>query len=87
MLDVLGFVCDTSSEVLLERESNVVTDRQLQNFSSSSYETAMEKISSLITRQRRGEKPPIANKLEVMSLYLKVFSENFEVIVMTDGAM
>ncbi|RDX61198.1 Folylpolyglutamate synthase, partial [Mucuna pruriens] len=66
------FVYKTMSEVLFERESNVVTNGQLQDFPSSSYETAMEKISSLITRQRRGEKPPIANKLEMMSLYLKI---------------
>lgn len=64
-------------------ENNVVTDGQKQNFPSSSFEAAMEKISSLITRQRRGEKPPIANKLEIMSLYLKViyaelFSKNFD---------
>lgn len=60
------------SEVLIERGSNVVTNGQVQNFTSSSYEAAMEKLSSLITRQRRGEKPPIANKLEKMSMYLKV---------------
>ncbi|XP_020202057.1 folylpolyglutamate synthase isoform X3 [Cajanus cajan] len=64
------FMYKASSDVLFERESN--TDGQLQNFPLSSYETAMEKISSLITRQRRGEKPPIANKLEMMSLYLKI---------------
>lgn len=63
-------------------ENNVVTNGQKPNFPSSSFEAAMEKISSLITRQRRGEKPPIANKLEMMSLYLKViyaeiFSKNF----------
>ncbi|KAL2326071.1 hypothetical protein Fmac_025129 [Flemingia macrophylla] len=66
------FMYKASSDVLFERESNAVTDGQLQNFPSSSYETAMEKMSSLITRQRRGEKPPLANKLEMMSLYLKI---------------
>ncbi|KAG5063733.1 hypothetical protein JHK85_004916 [Glycine max] len=66
------FIYKTSSEVLFERESNAVTDGRLQNFPVSSYETAMEKISSLINRQRRGEKPPISNKLEIMSLYLKI---------------
>lgn len=61
------------SEVLFERgSSNVVDNGRLQNFPSSSYEAAMEKLSSLITRQRRGEKPPIANKLEKMSMYLKI---------------
>lgn len=70
--DVLGFV----SEVLFERgSSNVVDNGRLQNFPSSSYEAAMEKLSSLITRQRRGEKPPIANKLEKMSMYLKVICQ------------
>jgi hypothetical protein len=85
--DVLGFVYKASSEVLFERGKNVVTDGQLQNIPSSSYEAAMEKLSSLITRQRRGEKPPVANKLEKMSMYLKViselFSHNFEVVVVT----
>ncbi|XP_045807871.1 folylpolyglutamate synthase [Trifolium pratense] len=66
------FVYKASSEVLSERGKNVVTNGQLQNFSSSSYEAAMEKLSSLITRQRRGEKPPVANKLEKMSMYLKI---------------
>ncbi|KAK7392963.1 hypothetical protein VNO78_21413 [Psophocarpus tetragonolobus] len=66
------FITKMSSEVLLERDSDIVTDGHMQNFPSSSYEIAMEKISSLITRQRRGEKPPIANKLEMMSLYLKM---------------
>ncbi|PNX93037.1 tetrahydrofolylpolyglutamate synthase, partial [Trifolium pratense] len=66
------FVYKASSEVLFERGKNVVTNGQLQNFSSSSYEAAMEKLSSLITRQRRGEKPPVANKLEKMSMYLKI---------------
>jgi len=64
-------------------ENDVVTNGQKQNLASSSFEAAMEKISSLITRQRRGEKPPIANKLEIMSLYLKVinaqlFCDNFD---------
>ena len=63
-----------SSGVLFERGSNVVTDGQSHSFSLSSYETAMEKLSSLITRQRRGEKPPIPNKLERMSMYLKVLN-------------
>ncbi|KAK7339851.1 hypothetical protein VNO77_20537 [Canavalia gladiata] len=66
------FVYKTSSEVLFERGSNVITNGQLQNFPLSSYETAMEKLSSLITSQRRGEKPPVANKLERMTMYLKI---------------
>ncbi|CAL5207610.1 unnamed protein product [Lathyrus oleraceus] len=72
--NVIGrrFVHKTSSEVLLERGSNVVSNGQLPNFPSSSYEAAMEKLSSLITRQRRGEKPPLPNKLGRMSMYLKI---------------
>ncbi|XP_057423419.1 folylpolyglutamate synthase isoform X2 [Lotus japonicus] len=61
-----------SSEVLLERKNNVVTNGELQSSKLSSYETAMEKLSSLITRQRRGEKPPVPNKLERMSTYLQI---------------
>ncbi|XP_061349660.1 folylpolyglutamate synthase isoform X2 [Gastrolobium bilobum] len=66
------FVYKMSSEALFEKGSNVVTNGQLQNCPLSSYEMAMEKLSSLITRQRRGEKPPVPNKLERMSMYLKI---------------
>lgn len=66
------FVYKMSSEVLLERKNNVVTNGELQSSKLSSYETAMEKLSSLITRQRRGEKPPVPNKLERMSTYLQI---------------
>ncbi|KAI4300840.1 hypothetical protein L6164_034170 [Bauhinia variegata] len=50
----------------------MVTSGEVQNFPYSSYETAMEKLSSLITRQTRGEQPPIAEKLQKMSMYLKI---------------
>ncbi|CAK8571120.1 unnamed protein product [Lathyrus sativus] len=72
--NVIGrrFVHKTSSEVFFEKGSNVVSNGQLQNFPASSYEVAMEKLSSLITRQRRGEKPPLPNKLGRMSMYLKI---------------
>ncbi|XP_058723992.1 folylpolyglutamate synthase-like isoform X2 [Vicia villosa] len=73
--NVIGrrFVHKTSSGVLFERGSNAVANGQLQNLpSSSSYEAAMEKLSSLITRQRRGEKPPLPDKLKRMSMYLKI---------------
>ena len=66
-----------SSKVLSEGGRNAVTKADLQNLSLSSYESALEKLSSLITRQRRGELPPIANKLEKMLIYLKVFAEPF----------
>lgn len=42
---------------------------------SSSYEAAMEALSSLITRKKRGDRTPLAakfGKLERMSIYLRV---------------
>lgn len=42
---------------------------------SSSYESAMDALSSLITRQKRGDKPNIGGKfekMERMQMYLKV---------------
>ncbi|OVA11683.1 Folylpolyglutamate synthetase [Macleaya cordata] len=42
---------------------------------SSSYESAMEALSSLITRQKRGDKPSIGGKfgkLERMQMYIKI---------------
>ncbi|KAI6696393.1 hypothetical protein NL676_016512 [Syzygium grande] len=42
---------------------------------SSSYEAAMEALSSLITRQKRGDRTPVAGKfgkLERMSIYLRI---------------
>lgn len=42
---------------------------------SSSYEAAMEALSSLITRQKRGDQTPVGGKfekLERMSIYLRV---------------
>ncbi|XP_056177610.1 folylpolyglutamate synthase-like isoform X5 [Syzygium oleosum] len=42
---------------------------------SSSYEAAMEALSSLITRQNRGDRTPVAGKfgkLERMSIYLRI---------------
>lgn len=59
--------------------SNVIIKDYLQELPlSSSYENAMEALSSLITRQKRGEKSHIGGrygKLERMSMYLKVTLE------------
>lgn len=56
--------------------SNDVIGDYLQDVPlSSSYETAMDALSSLITRQRRGEQSNVAGKygkLERMLIYLKV---------------
>lgn len=54
--------------------SNVVTKENLSDLSSA-YETAMEALSSLITRQKRGDKTPVGGtygKLERMLMYIKV---------------
>lgn len=44
----------------------------LQEFSLTSYETAMEALSSLITRQRRGNGADRDEKFHLMSKYMKV---------------
>lgn len=56
--------------------SNAIFKDHIQESTlSSSYENAMEALSSLITRQKRGEKSHVGGtygKLERMSMYLKV---------------
>ncbi|KAK7817394.1 folylpolyglutamate synthase [Quercus suber] len=65
-----------SSEVMEKLGSNGVVKEHLQDFSiPSSYETAMEALSSLITSQKRGAKSSVGGtyrKLERMSEYLKI---------------
>ena len=65
-----------SSQVLEKTDSNVVIeDYQPDLALSSSYENAMETLSTLITRQKRGEPSNLGGtygKLERMSMYLKV---------------
>lgn len=60
----------------MEQEDNLIIEENLQELPfSSSYETAMEALSSLITRQKRGEKSNIGgkySKLDRMSMYIKV---------------
>lgn len=56
--------------------NSVVVKEYLQDFDvPSSYETAMEALSSLITSKKRGDKSSVGGKygkLERMSEYLKV---------------
>lgn len=57
-------------------ESNEVVRENLSDLPlSSAYETAMEALSSLITRQKRGDKTPVGgsySKLDRMLMYIKV---------------
>ena len=65
-----------SSQVVEKMGSNGVVKEYSQDSSlPSSYETAMEALSSLITSPKRGDKSSVGGtytKLERMSEYLKV---------------
>lgn len=65
-----------SSQVKGKTVSNALTTEYKENLPlSSSYENAMQALSSLITRQKRGEQSQIAGrygKMQRMSMYLKV---------------
>ncbi|KAI9160031.1 hypothetical protein LWI28_004430 [Acer negundo] len=65
-----------SSQALEKTDNNVVIeDYQPDLALSSSYENAMETLSTLITRQKRGDPSNIGGtygKLERMSMYLKI---------------
>lgn len=65
-----------SSQLVENMRSNVVVKEYSEDSPlASSYESAMEALSSLITRQKRGERSSIGGKygkLERMSMYLKV---------------
>lgn len=65
-----------SSEIMDRPGSNVVTKENLSDLPlSSAYEAAMEALSSLITRQKRGDKTPVGGtygKLDRMLMYIKV---------------
>ncbi|XP_043692352.1 folylpolyglutamate synthase-like [Telopea speciosissima] len=69
-----------SFQVIEKMRSDEVAERSFQDFPlSSSYETAMEALSSLIYRQKRGDKSSIDGitscrygKLERMHIYLKM---------------
>ncbi|XP_057982667.1 folylpolyglutamate synthase isoform X2 [Malania oleifera] len=66
----------TSSQIMEKMGSNVIIKEHSQDEPfSSSYETAMEALSSLITCQKRGDKPATDNKyekLDRMLIYLKI---------------
>ncbi|KAM7530032.1 hypothetical protein LguiB_033442 [Lonicera macranthoides] len=72
---VLGHI-NMSYKTMEQEDSNLIIEENLQELSlSSSYETAMEALSSLITRQKRGEKSNIGgkySKLDRMSMYVKI---------------
>lgn len=60
-----------SSQVMEKMGSNMV----FKDHPKASYDTAMEALSSLITRQKRGDKSSVCGKygkLERMSMYLKI---------------
>lgn len=65
-----------SSQVMGKTVSNVLMTEYEEDLPlSSSYENAMQALSSLITRQKRGEQSHIAGrygKLQRMSMYLKI---------------
>ena len=64
-----------SSQVMDSLENNAIV-KDMEDLSlETSYEAAMEALSSLITTKRRGEKSSVDRKygkLERMSLYLQV---------------
>jgi folylpolyglutamate synthase len=77
LLNVVGVgYTDMSSQVMEKMGNSVVVKEDLQDFDVPySYETAMEALSSLITRKKRGDKSFVGGtygKLERMSEYLKV---------------
>ncbi|XP_034224928.1 folylpolyglutamate synthase isoform X6 [Prunus dulcis] len=65
-----------SSQVMEQMQSNVFVKEYSEDLPvTSSYESAMEALSSLITRKKRGERSSVGGKygkLERMSIYLKV---------------
>lgn len=65
-----------SSQVMEEMQSNVFIKEYSEDLPvTSSYESAMEALSSLITRKKRGERSSVGGKygkLERMLIYLKI---------------
>ncbi|KAI3446512.1 hypothetical protein Pfo_003177 [Paulownia fortunei] len=64
------------SQLLEPMDSNLMIDENTEKFNhSSAYETAMEALSSLITRKKRGDRSTIGGKykkLERMLIYIKI---------------
>uniref|UniRef100_A0A7N0UFK9 tetrahydrofolate synthase n=1 Tax=Kalanchoe fedtschenkoi TaxID=63787 RepID=A0A7N0UFK9_KALFE len=68
---------NTASQIMESSLYSVAYDElpRMLTFPSSSYETAMEALSSLITRQKRADRSPIGgkfSKLERMTMYIKI---------------
>ncbi|KAA8518078.1 hypothetical protein F0562_015552 [Nyssa sinensis] len=65
-----------SSQIMEEMGSNLVIDKNSHDLPfSSAYETALEALSSLITRQKRGDRSAIGGKykkLDRMLMYIKI---------------
>ncbi|BFG37972.1 hypothetical protein CerSpe_242460 [Prunus speciosa] len=65
-----------SSQVMEQMQSNVFVKEYSEDLpGTSSYESAMEALSSLITRKKRGDRSSVGGKygkLERMSIYLKI---------------
>ncbi|XP_039171087.1 folylpolyglutamate synthase isoform X2 [Eucalyptus grandis] len=64
-----------SLQVIEKMENDLAFKRNQDLPLSSSYEAAMEALSSLITRQKRGDRTPVGGKfgkLERMSMYLRI---------------
>ena len=62
-----------SSQVIEQMQSNMVVKEDLSL--TSSYESAMKALSSLITGKKRGDRSTVGgkyDKLERMTMYLKV---------------
>ncbi|PQP91949.1 hypothetical protein Pyn_34084 [Prunus yedoensis var. nudiflora] len=72
-----------SSQVMEQMQSNVFVKEYSEDLpGTSSYESAMEALSSLITRKKRGDRSSVGGKygkLERMSIYLKILGleENY----------
>lgn len=74
---MLGFgVRKLSSQFLKSMASNMMVEENTDNlYSQSTYDIAMEALSSLITGKRRGDGPDIStkySKLDRMMMYIKV---------------
>lgn len=65
-----------SSGIIDRPGSNVVIEENLSDLPlSAAYEMAMDALSSLITRKKRGDKTPVRGrygKLDRMLMYIKV---------------
>lgn len=77
VLGVLGLKYKTMSSPTIEKEENDLgfLENSQQMLLTHSYEAAMDALSSLITRQKRGDRSSVRGKygkLERMAMYLQV---------------